>query len=157
MAVKHGAYSAQLVSAKAEEVRAELLNTVPWLIDADAFLLDRYCRAEARIRMLTEHFLLLADEQGVRAIPKTVKSEIAREETVSLRLAPKLGLTMTGYARLIGRAAKARDLDRLVLLVLGERVKTADLSSGELRRLRERLAERVEGLQPRSRRPRRRS
>jgi hypothetical protein len=54
MAVKHSAYSARLVSAKAEELRARLLDKVPWLVNADPVVMDRLCRAEPRSAMLHE-------------------------------------------------------------------------------------------------------
>jgi len=100
MPIKHGAYSPRLVSARAAEVRTELLKEVPSLVDADAVLLDRYCRAEARYWMLSNYFFRLADERGVLAVPKSVRIELSRQDAVFLRLAHKLGLTPTGWAKL---------------------------------------------------------
>lgn len=142
MPTKHGIYSPRLVSAKAEEVRAELV--APWLSDADPALIERFCRAEARARMLNAYVMRLAGEQGVEAIPETLWGQLAGFEGTAARLAGNLGLSPAGRARLMRRAAQAGDLDQLALIVLGRHVKTSEMAPLELEFIQRRIRERTD-------------
>jgi hypothetical protein len=77
--------------------------------------------------MLSDWILRLTAEEGVEAVPPTVLSEARAAETVAHRMAGHLGLTALGLAKIMRRAYKAEDWDRLILLGLRMRVKTAQM------------------------------
>ena len=142
MPVKHWAYCERLVSAAAAEVGDEVLAEAPWIEDSDPRL-ARLCRATARSNMLSDWILRLADEEGVEAVPPTVWSEArAAAETVAQRMAGHLGLTGLGLAKMMRRAYKAEDWDRLILLGLRMRVKTAQMPPEEVAFALKRLGQR---------------
>jgi hypothetical protein len=54
-AVTHGTRSERLLSAKAEEVHAELIELCPWVSGLDFGAVARYVRTEARAVMLSDY------------------------------------------------------------------------------------------------------
>lgn len=92
MAIRHGAYSVRMVTAKAEEIRAALLEEWPLLSRADPFTIDQYCWHHARAQMLNDYVLTFVKAYGVEALPKTVWGETSRAESSASRWAVALGI-----------------------------------------------------------------
>ena len=131
-ALRHGAHSERVVSARAEEIRSMLVETFPFL-GQETFVeaLERYCRAEARARLLNDYVMSVAEREGVEAVPRTLWQEASRAESNAMKAAQDCGLDPAGFARI------GRDLG--VARSIGQRLQgpsLSDLAAGG-RRLRE--------------------
>jgi hypothetical protein len=103
VAVKHGASSERIVSARAAEIRVLLVESFPFLAEPIfAEALERYVRAEARARLLYDYCFAKAEAEGVEAVPRTLWQEASRAESNAAKCAQDLGLDPAGFAR-IGR------------------------------------------------------
>ena len=105
VAVRHGAFSARLVSARANEVRQLLLVRYPYLAD-DAFIeaIERYARAEARALMLHDYIVETVEQEGVLAVKPYLWSERRGADQLAQKCGQDCGLDATGHSRI------ARDL-----------------------------------------------
>lgn len=125
LTVRHGTRSQRLVAERAEQVRAQLLEAHEFLgepIFAEA--LERYCRVEARARMLDEYVVEKAISEGVESVPPYLWTEATRADALAQKAAQDCGLDPTGFAR------AARDLG--FAKTLSQRTRTAraaDLAS----------------------------
>lgn len=106
--LKHGAFSPRSIAARSELVQEALLDVCPWLIDVDTEAIARYCRAEARARMLHEHVMRVADESGVEAVPAYLWTEASRAETNAQKAGQDLGLDPTGRLKIAKDAGLAK-------------------------------------------------
>lgn len=101
VALKHGAYSPTVISEKAAEVHAALLDVAPYLAEPK-FLpaVNRYLQATAREALLHDHIVAVSADRG----PKAVASRTWEQATAAARLAAKLGddlgLSPLGHARI---------------------------------------------------------
>lgn len=97
----HGARSERVVEAVAKIVTSDVVAAAPWLIEpvfGDA--LERYARAEARSRLLTDHILRTAEEQGAEKIPVRLWESASAADNTAAKAAADLGLTPLARARL---------------------------------------------------------
>lgn len=97
----HGARSPRIVEAVARIVKSEVVDEAPWLLSpifGDS--LERYCRAEARARLLTDHIFRVSDESGPAKVPMLLWDAASRSDSVANRAAESLGLTALSRARL---------------------------------------------------------
>jgi hypothetical protein len=120
MAVRHGAWSDRLVSARAQTVLAELIDAYPWLEEADVVVLDVLVKAKARYDALDEYAAAVIEGRaqahprkgfpstGPEAVPDKVLTALARTENTIIAAAGKLGLTATDRAQLFKDAGMAR-------------------------------------------------
>jgi hypothetical protein len=131
-ALRHGANSERIVSAKAQEIRDLLLQSFPFLAE-EAFLeaTERYVRAEARAQLLHDYCMEKAEREGVEAVPRTLWQEASRAESNAAKCASDLGLDPAGFARI------GRDLG--VAGSIGQRLQGPGLAAlaADGRRLRE--------------------
>ena len=100
-AVTHGATSERVVDARALEVREQLVSVAPWITEphfADA--VTRYCRAEARARLLHDFIVTVASEQGAGRVSIRLWESAATSDRLAAQLGNALGLDPSGYARL---------------------------------------------------------
>lgn len=105
LSVRHGTRSQRLVAARAEQVRAELLEHFDFLAsEVFAEALERYCRVEARARMLDEYVVEKALSEGVESVKPYLWTEATRADALAQKAAQDCGLDPTGFAR------AARDL-----------------------------------------------
>ena len=110
-AVRHGANSERLVSAKAQAVRSMLVEKYPYLAD-DVFTeaLERYARVEARAWMLHDYVMDKAEREGVEKVPSTLWTEATRADALAQKCASDCGLDPTGHARIARDLGFARNL-----------------------------------------------
>lgn len=102
-ALRHGARSERVVSARAAEIRSLVVDAFPFLCEPlFGEALERYCRAEARARLLHEYVMSKSEREGVEAVPRTLWQEASRAESNAAKCASDLGLDPAGFAR-IGR------------------------------------------------------
>ena len=97
----HGGNSPRIIEAVARIVRSEVTEQAPWLLEpifGDA--LERYCRAEARSRLLTDHILRVADEKGAHKIPVRLWDSASASDNAAMKAAGDLGLTPLSRAKL---------------------------------------------------------
>lgn len=99
-AVKHGARSVQVVSAKAQEILEQLMAEYPFVTELHGEAVERYCRTEARGQLLSNHIMQVVKEEGVEAVAPYLWTEATRADGVSQKLAQDLGLDPAGLARL---------------------------------------------------------
>ena len=98
--VTHGASSELLLSTVTEEIAEALIGDCPWVLDLDIVAIEQYCRAEARVRMLTAWMEEIAAEKGMSKVPPYVWGEITRAETNAMRRADSLGLSPEGRMKI---------------------------------------------------------
>lgn len=141
LAVTHGTQSAELVAARAEEIRVELGRRFEFLGDpvfGEAF--ERYCQAQARALMLSEYIWDVVEGRqesrperrgaattGVGGVPKHLWTELARAESNAQKFGQELGLDPTGFARIAKELGWAKQLS-------GSRVSDLMSKGRELRR-----------------------
>lgn len=123
-AVRSGAFSRRLVSERAAQLHAELMERCPWLVETDAVTVDSLCRARARLLMLDEHISKLVEEGGVAAVRPYLWSEASRAEANVAKFEADLGLSPAGRGRLardLGQAAYFGEKANTDLAALGHR------------------------------------
>ena len=96
----HGANSEAILSTVTSEVAEVLIGECPWVLDYDLVAIDQYCRAEARVRLLTSWMEEIIDEKGIDKVPSYVWGEITRAETNAMRRADSLGLSPEGRMKI---------------------------------------------------------
>lgn len=97
----HGARSPRIVEAVARVIQSEVVAEAPWLVSpifGDA--LERYCRSEAKARILDEHILKVCDEQGAAKVSVRLWESSVQCSNAANRAAEALGLTPLSRARL---------------------------------------------------------
>jgi hypothetical protein len=110
-AARHGAFSDRMIEERAAEIRAYLLGSFPYLAeDTFAEAMIRYCRAEARARMLHEYVMGLAERDGVEAVRPYLWTETSRAESNAQKFAQDLGLDPMGHARIARELGWAKQL-----------------------------------------------
>jgi hypothetical protein len=106
MALIHGADSPRVIEAVARIVRDDVVVQAPWILEpifADALL--RYCRAEARARLLSDHIFNLAEGQGAHKVPIRLWESAVACDNAAARAAADLGVTPLARARLASLTA----------------------------------------------------
>lgn len=122
-AAKHGAYSDQLVSAGAQELLGQLLETLPWLHEADALTLDGLCRAKWRHDRVDQEIegIITGEirahprkgfpDTGVQAVPERLWQQVSREARSIVEFCGKLGMTPVDRAALMKDTSWAHALN----------------------------------------------
>lgn len=133
LAVRHGAGSERLVSAKAAEVLAELMASYPWLEEVDGVVLDTLVRAKARHDLLADYIDRVIEgtaeayprkgrpTTGIEAVPDVVWQQVSREARTVLDAASRLGFTPRDRAELFRDAGMAAHYGGERVAQLGER------------------------------------
>lgn len=106
--LRHGADSPRVVEQVARIVSAEVTEQAPWIVEpifADALM--RYCRAEARAKLLSDHIFRLADEQGTGKVPGRLWESAVASDNAASRAATELGITPLARARLAALTTSA--------------------------------------------------
>lgn len=122
MAMTHGAFADSVVSARAEEIRAELLERFDFLAD-EMFqpAIERYLRPAARARILNDWVDgVMAGEievrdrgagsTGIAAVPERVWRALNQAETAAQKFAQDCGLDPIGFARVAKELGWAKQL-----------------------------------------------
>jgi len=102
----HGADSPRVIEAVGRIVRDDVVEQAPWIVQpifADALL--RYCRAEARARLLSDHMFKLADDEGPDKVPIRLWESAVACDNAASKAAADLGLTPLARARLASLTA----------------------------------------------------
>lgn len=119
LAVRHGAFSDRLVSQRAQELLAELLEQHPWLNNADGVVLDVLVRAKVRYDALDEYATDVIEGRrqayprkgypstGIEAVPDRVWQSLQRQENIIIQAAGKLGFSAADRASLYRDAGMA--------------------------------------------------
>jgi hypothetical protein len=97
----HGANSPRVVEAVARIVESKVVEQAPWLVEpifGDS--LARYCRAEARARLLSEHILNLCETAGAHKVPQKLWDSASTADNTASKMATELGITPLARARL---------------------------------------------------------
>ena len=118
-AVRHGAFSDRMVSARSAVVHAELVEACPWVIDTDAVAVDTWCRVRARFLMLSEYVETVVEQGGVGDVRPYLWSELARCETNLMKATESLGLDPAGRGKLARDLGMAQHFGRPGLAELG--------------------------------------
>ena len=120
LAVRHGAGSESLVSAKADAVLQELMDEYPWLIEADGVIVDVFVRAKVRFNVLSDYIDDILNGRreayprkgypttGVEAVPDRVWQQVSREARTILDVGAQLGLSPLSRATLMKDTSLAR-------------------------------------------------
>lgn len=101
LALKHGGQSPRVVEAVARIVADDVVEQAPWITEpifGDA--LARYCRAEARARLLSDHIFKVADEQGAGKVPQRLWESAVASDNAASKAGAELGITPLARARL---------------------------------------------------------
>lgn len=132
-ALRHGANSERLVSERAKQVLAELIERWPWLEQADGVLVDVMVKAKVRYDALDEYAAGVIEGTteayprkgyptvGVEAVPDRVWTALARQERSVIDAASKLGLAPVDRAQLFKDAGMARHFGRDGVTELAQR------------------------------------
>ena len=128
-----------MVPAKVEEVRSELLQNCPWVIEADTVAIETFCKVKARYDLLNDWVMRVIEgtevgikgQTGVMAVPTNLLGEVSRAEGNLMKATENLGLDPTGRARLL------KDLGIAKQAGMNEQLKTLASKGGELRRGRD--------------------
>lgn len=143
LAVRHGAGSDRLVSERATAILGELRESYPWLVDADALVLDVLVRAKVRLDALDAYITGVLDgtttayprkgqpETGIEAVPDRVWQQVSRESRTVVDAAAKLGLTATDRAQLLKDTGLARHFGGDRIAALAERGRSLRLAKGD--------------------------
>jgi Phage terminase, small subunit len=101
----HGSDSPRVLEAVARIREDAVVREAPWVVEpvfSDA--LHRYCRAEARARLLTEHVLKVAAEHGAGKVSSRLWESAVASDNAASRAAADLGLTPMSRAHLAALA-----------------------------------------------------
>jgi hypothetical protein len=101
LALKHGADSPRVIEVMARLVREEVTEQANWItqpIFSDA--LERYCRVEARARLLSDHIFAVCESQGADKIPVRLWESSVAVDNAACRAAEALGITPLSRSRL---------------------------------------------------------
>ena len=137
-ALVHGAHSERVIAAQAEVVRQEIIDTAgdeaPWImapVNDNALL--RYCRAEARARVLSEHVLKVSAEEGAGKVPQRLWESAVASDRAASQMAEELGITPLARAKLAQTISSAeRNQEGLVdLQERGKAIRERRLQAAE--------------------------
>ena len=108
VALRHGAYSAEVIAARAKQVHVELLAYAPYL-DEPRFLpaVARYLAAASREALLDEHIQQVSAEKGTGAVPARVWEQCTAAARLASKLGSDLGLDPISHARIRALSAGA--------------------------------------------------
>jgi hypothetical protein len=104
----HGAKSPRVVEAVARIVHSEVVEQAPWIVEpifGDA--LARYCRAEARARLLSDHIFRVSDEQGAAKVPVSLWESASTADNTASKMAKELAITPLARAHLAALTTSA--------------------------------------------------
>ncbi len=110
-AMRHGARSERVVGARAQQIREMLVADFPYLA-SEVFQesVERYCRAEARARLLSDYCMEKAEREGVEKVPPSLWQEASRAESNAMKAAQDCGLDAAGFARVARDLGLARSI-----------------------------------------------
>ncbi len=118
LSLVHGANSPRVIEAVARIVRDDVVAQAPWIVEpifSDA--LQRYCRAEARARLLSEHIFAVIEEKGAGKVAQRLWESAVASDNAASKAAAEMGLTPLARARLAalttGTAAGQASLEAL--------------------------------------------
>ncbi|MDA8297417.1 MAG: hypothetical protein M0004_12675 [Actinomycetota bacterium] len=143
LAVRHGAGSDRLVSERATTILADLADSYPWLVDADAIVLDVLVKAKIRMDALDGYITAIIEgsakayprkgqpETGIEAVPDKVWQQVSRESRTVVDAAAKLGLTATDRAQLLKDTGLARHFGGDRIAALAEQGRSLRLAKGD--------------------------
>lgn len=136
-AVKHGTRSLRLIRERADEIRDMLLTQYPYLAEPQfAASILRYCRLEARARMLDTYVTEKAQAEGIEAVKPYLLAEATRADLAAQKAGQDCGLDATGHARIAERLGLATAYGRSALArsgpPLGERGRALRDARGRL-------------------------
>jgi hypothetical protein len=107
-ALVHGGQSPRVIEAVARIVRDDVIEQAPWIVEpifGDA--LARYCRAEARARLLSDHIFAVADAHGAGKVPQRLWESAVASDNAASKAAAELGVTPLARARLAALTTSA--------------------------------------------------
>ena len=108
-ALRHGAFSEQILSAHAAELHEDLIaRHADYLqfIGADDNEIEKLCRVNSRMDLLFEHVMDVAETGGVGEVRPYLWSELNKAESKFLRLANSQGLTPAGRIKILEERAR---------------------------------------------------
>jgi hypothetical protein len=101
LALKHGADSPRIVAALARIVREEVISQAPWIIEPIfEEAVERYCRASATARLLSDHIFEVCEKQGAEMVPIRLWEGLVASQNLASRCGADLGLTPLSRAKL---------------------------------------------------------
>lgn len=121
-AVKHGAYAheysidGQLLSERMVQICEALINDpdLPWIAQSDGDAIQKYCRCEARVRLLDDHLWEAVNTNrktkygvGLESLPPYILSELGKHERNAMDAAKELGLSPASRMKLMKDAGVA--------------------------------------------------
>jgi hypothetical protein len=102
VALRHGAYSDQVIEQRAELVRHQLFDLAPWLAQDPTFVVAvaRFVRVEARSQLLAEAIATKAEKSGILSVGARMLEAATSTDRLAAKLGDDLGLSPLGKARL---------------------------------------------------------
>lgn len=107
-ALVHGGQSPRVIEAVARIVRDDVIEQAPWIVEpifGDA--LARYCRAEARARLLSDHIFAVAEDHDAGKVPQRLWESAVASDNAASKAAAELGVTPLARARLAALTTSA--------------------------------------------------
>lgn len=108
--VRHGANSERIVTERVIDIAEYLFANCPWLVEVDGAAIERYCRAEARARLLSDEIERVAAEVGIGKVRPHLLTEVGRAEANAQKFGQDLGLDPTGRAKVLKDLGWAKQL-----------------------------------------------
>ncbi len=127
--VKSGIHSELILSTSADIVQKSLMDACPWIVDTDAIRVRQYCQLEAKSRLLNDHIMRLAIEQGVEVVPIALWAASTNLDLAAMRAADSLGLSPEGRMKIAKDSGFAAHF-------AGENLKTLLSEGAEIRRVK---------------------
>jgi len=109
VALRHGAFSEQILSARAAGLREDLIaRHADYLlfIGANDIAIEQLCRVDSKCHLLFEHVMEVAETEGVEEVKPYLWSECNKAGSKLLRLADSQGLTPAGRVKIMKARAR---------------------------------------------------
>lgn len=125
-AVRHGAFSARLVDARAQAILEQLQDEgCAWLTEVDGIQVDTWLKSRARYELLNEYINSRIEEfgieRGIEKISTKVWATMISQERNLMKATQDLGLDPTGRAKLLKDLGLAKQFARAGAKELAER------------------------------------
>ncbi len=107
--LKHGAFSEQILSARAAELHEDLIarcGDYLQFIGADDMEIEKLCRVNARRHILFEYIHDVGETEGILNVKPYLWSEFNKALSKGLRLANSQGLSPAGRMKILAERAR---------------------------------------------------
>lgn len=108
-ALRHGAFSEQIIAMHAAELHEDLIarcGDYLQFIGANDVEIEKLCRVNSRMDLLFEHVMDVAETEGFEEVKPYLWSELNKAESKFIRLVNSQGLSAAGRIKILEERAR---------------------------------------------------